>query len=249
MADGPVCVMGKRVDGFDRHHRSLKGGHAIETQRYDHELQDGIGTQFVPGAGQGHDTVDHSAPTRGQQDQREDHSKRLQPVRNCRVMQVMRTGPHVSGNQRPEVHDGQAIGINRALCLLRHKVVHHCQETDGEEKAHRVMPVPPLNYRIDCTGINRVGLGHGDRYGKVIDDMQQGDGQNETAIKPVGDVDMIDSPFRHRAEKNNRIRHPDQGDRQVDGPLEFSIFLALRDAERERNGGRNDNQLPAPEYE
>ncbi len=48
-------------------------------------------------------------------------------------MQVVRAGPDVQGDQRPEVDDGQAVGIDRTLGLLGHEVVHHAEEAGPTE--------------------------------------------------------------------------------------------------------------------
>ncbi|KAG1534509.1 hypothetical protein G6F50_015543 [Rhizopus delemar] len=117
---------------------------------------DRIGTQLVPGALQGHDAVDHAAPGRRQQNQRERHAQRLGPVGQRRIQQVVRTRPHVREGQRPEVDDGKAVRIDRAAGLLGHEVIHHAQEAGGQEKAHRVMPVPPLHHGVLDAGIRRI---------------------------------------------------------------------------------------------
>ena len=44
---------------------------------------------------------------------------------------MMRTSPHVSEYQGPEVHDRQAIRVDGALGLLGHEVIHHAQKTRG----------------------------------------------------------------------------------------------------------------------
>ena len=158
MTDRPVRVVRERVHRLDRHHRTFEGRHAVERQRHDHELEDRIGAQLMPGAGERHDAVDHAAPGRREQHQREHHAERLHPVGQRRVQQVVRTRPHVDGDERPEVHDGQAVRIDRSTRLLRHEVVHHPEEAGGQEKADRIVSVPPLHHRIDGAGVDGIGL-------------------------------------------------------------------------------------------
>ena len=64
MGNAPVGVMRQRIDGFDGHHGSLKGGNAVKRQRHNHETQDRIVAQFVPCTRQRHHAIDHAAPAR-----------------------------------------------------------------------------------------------------------------------------------------------------------------------------------------
>ena len=156
MADSPISIVAQSIDGFNRHHRTFKGRHTIERQRYDQEFQNRVGTQFMPCTGQGHNTVDHAAPRRCKQNQRKHHADRLSPIRQSGVVKMMRACPHIGKNQCPKVNDGQAVRINRTACLFRHIVIHHAQEAGSQEEAHGIMAIPPLNHCINCTGINRI---------------------------------------------------------------------------------------------
>ena len=69
MAYRPIGVMAQGIDGLDRHHGTFEGAHAIKRQRHDHEAQHGVVAQFVPSTRQGHDAVDHAAPTGRQQNE------------------------------------------------------------------------------------------------------------------------------------------------------------------------------------
>ncbi len=164
-------------------------------------------------------------------------------------MQVVRAGPDVDGDQCPEVDDRQAIGIDRTFGLLRHEVVHDPEEAGGEEEAHGVVAVPPLHHRVGGAGVQRVRLHRGDRDFQVVDDVQDRHGQDEGAEEPVTDIDMLDLARRQRAEEDDRIGHPDDGDQDVDRPLQFRVFLGAGEAQRQGDRGEQDDQLPAPEGE
>ncbi len=164
-------------------------------------------------------------------------------------MQVVRTGPDIQGDQRPEVHDGQAIGVHRTLGLLGHEVIHHAEETGGEEKAYRVVPIPPLHHGIRRAAVQRVGLGQADRDFQVVDDMQDGHGDDERTEEPVTDVDVLGVALGHGAEEHNGVGHPDDGDQDVDRPFQLGVFLGAGVAQRQGDCGEQDHQLPAPEAE
>ena len=80
VADGPVGVVGERVDGADGEQRALEGGHAVEGDAGGEELDDRIGAEFVPGAAQGEQAVEHAAPGGSPEHQGEEHAEHLQPA-------------------------------------------------------------------------------------------------------------------------------------------------------------------------
>ena len=249
VTNGPVGVVGQRVHGLDGHHWTFEGGHAVERQRDNQEAQDRVGTQFVPGAGQGHHAVDHAAPGGCQQDQGHHHTQGLSPVRQSGVVQVVRTSPDVDGDQRPEVHDGQAIGIDRTLSLLGYEVVHHAKEAGGQEETNCVVAVPPLHHSIGSTGVHRVGLGQGNRHRHAVDDVQYRNGDDKATEEPVAHVDVLHLTLHDGAEEHQRVAHPHNRDQDVDWPFQLSVFLAAGQAHGQSDRRENDNRLPTPEGE
>ena len=162
-------------------------------------------------------------------------------------MQVVRTCPHIGKNQSPEVDDGQAVRVDRTACLFRHEVVHHAQKACSQEETYGIVTIPPLNHGIDCARINRIGFHEARRNAQVIDDVQQGNGQNETAVEPVGNVDVFDFTFGNRTEEYDGVSNPNQSDQDVDRPFQFSIFFSLGITQRQADDCANDNRLPTPE--
>src|SRR5690606_32405597 len=55
--------------------------------------------------------------------------------------------------------------------------------------------------------------------------------------------------LRDGPEEVHREEDPDDGDSDVDGPLELRVLLRLADAERQREGSGDDDRLPAPEVD
>ena len=159
VADGPVGVVRESVHRLDRHDRAFEGRHAVEGERDDHHADDGIGTDLVPRAAEGEQAVDHATPAGHPQHDREHHAQGLSPVGQGGVEQVVRAGPDVDEDQRPEVDDRQPIRVDGPLGLLGHEVVHHAEETGRQEEAHGVMAVPPLGKSILHAGEGRVALG------------------------------------------------------------------------------------------
>ena len=251
MADGPVGIVRQAVHRLDRQHRALEGAHPVKGERQHHHADDRIGADLVPRAVQGHQPVDHPAPGRHPQHHREHHAERLRPVGQRGVVQVVRAGPDVEEDQRPEVDDRQAVGIDRPVRLLGDEVIHHRQEARGEEEAHRVVAIPPLGQRILHAGKGRVAFGaqKADRDRQIIDHVQHRHGDDEGEVEPVGDIDVRLVPPQDRADEHREIGEPDNRQPQIDIPFGLGIFLRLGDAEKVTGRGQHDEQLVTPEHE
>ena len=130
-------------------------------------------------------------------------------------MQVVRASPHIDGDKCPEVDDGETVGVNRASRLFGHEVVHHAEEGGSEEEANGIVTVPPLRHGIDRAGIDRVGMQPVDRQGKVVEDVQHGDGDDVSAIEPQADVDMFFLTLADGAEEDVTVNDPDNGEENV----------------------------------
>ena len=81
--------------------------------------------------------------------------RRLRPVGQRGVEQVVRAGPDVEEDQRPEVDDRQPVGEDRPFGRLRQEVVHDAEDRRGQEEGDRVVAVPPLHERVLHAGEDR----------------------------------------------------------------------------------------------
>ena len=161
----------------------------------------------------------------------------------------MRAGPDVDEDQRPEVDDREPVRIDRPVRRLRQEVVHESEVRRGQEEGHGVMAVPPLHECVLHAGIERVALQERDRVLEGVHDMQHGDGDDRGDVEPDGHVHVALTAFEDRAEHVDDEHHPDEGDQDVDRPLQLGIFLAGRDAQRQGQRGQHDDQLPSPEVD
>ena len=162
---------------------------------------------------------------------------------------MVRACPHVGKNQRPEVDDGEAVGVHRAASLLRNEVIHHAQEACRQEEAHSVVAVPPLHHGILHASVGRVALHHACRHGRTVHNVQQRNGQDETTVEPVSNVNVLDLANPDGAEEDDGIGHPYQGNQDINGPLQFGVLFAGGVTQRQSDGSQHDDQLPAPERE
>src|SRR3970040_1857200 len=140
-------------------------------------------------------------------------------------MKMVWTCPDVNKYQCPEMHNGKSIGIDRAFCLFRHKVIHHPEKRCCEEKPDGIMPVPPLHHRILHSGIHGIGFHETDRNGHAVEHMQQGNSYNVGAEKPVGHINMFHLTAGNGAKKDVSINHPYQRNQYIDWSFKFGIFL------------------------
>ncbi|MCY1354626.1 hypothetical protein D9M69_410110 [compost metagenome] len=164
-------------------------------------------------------------------------------------MQVVRAGPDVQGDQRPEVHDGQAIGIHRAPGLLGDEVVHHPEEAGGEEEAHGVVAVPPLHHGVGGARVDRIGLEPAHRDGQVVDHVEHGGDQDEGAEEPVAHVDVPGLALDDGAEEDRPIGDPDDGHPHRAGEFHLGVFLGGGQALGQGDQQDHHQRLPAPEGE
>jgi hypothetical protein len=79
--------------------------------------------------------------------------------------------------------------------------------------------------------------------------VQHGHRDDRRDVKPDADVDVLLAPPGDGEEEVQAEEHPDDRDGQVDGPLELGVLLALRLAERQRDGRGDDDGLPAVEVD
>ena len=79
--------------------------------------------------------------------------------------------------------------------------------------------------------------------------MQQRDRQDERTVEPVSDIDVRDLALDERAEEHHGIRHPNQGNQNIDRPFQLRVFLTTGKAHRQRDRGKHNHQLPAPKGE
>ena len=166
-------------------------------------------------------------------------------------MQVMRAGPDIDEDQRPEVDDGEPVRPDRPLSPLRDEIIHDGEKAGGEEESHRVVAVPPLGHRILHAGEQRIALRaeQRDRQRQIVDDMQHGHRDHEAEIEPVRDIDVRLGALRERAEEHADIGEPHDGQPDVGVPFGLRIFAALRDAQHIAGRGDDDEEIVAPEHE
>ena len=157
---------------------------------------------------------------------------------------MVRARPDVAVGERPEGDDRQPVAPDGPAGVLRQEIVEHPEKPACQQKTDRVMAVPPLHDGVLGAGEQRVGLRDRHGYGKTVDDVQHGDDDDERAIEPVGDVDRLDPAFRDGAEEDDGETHPDHGDGDVEGPLQFGVLLAAGPSREERYAAAQHADLP-----
>ena len=170
---------------------------------------------------------------------------------SARVVKMVRAGPDVEEDQRPEVDDRQAIGVDRPLGALRDEVVHDGKEAGGQEEADRVMPVPPLEHGVLHAAPGDVGLRaeERDRQRGIVAEMQHGDGDDEGEIEPVGDEDVRFLALDDRRQEDQEIGDPDDGQPQIGVPFRLGVFLGLGNAKQIAGAGDHDEEVVADDDE
>jgi 23S rRNA (cytosine1962-C5)-methyltransferase len=164
---------------------------------------------------------------------------------------MVRAGPDVEEDQRPEVDDRQPIGIDRPLGALWNEVIHDGKEAGGQEEADRVVPVPPLEHGVLHPAPGDVGFRteHRDRQRRIVAEMKHGDGDDEGKIEPVGDEDMRLFSLDDGHQEDQQVHHPNDRQPQIRVPFRFGIFLGLGYAEQIAGAGNQDEEVVADDNE
>ena len=148
-------------------------------------------------------------------------------------MQVVRARPHVGEYQRPKMNDGQAVRVHRPFRLFGDEVVNNAEKTCCEQKAHRVMAVPPLHHRVLHASVGGIRLHPACGHHGRIDDVQHGHGNDEGTVKPVSHVNMPHLANANRAKKYDGVGHPNDRNQQRNRPFQLGIFFAACVAHRQ----------------
>jgi hypothetical protein len=87
------------------------------------------------------------------------------------------------------------------------------------------------------------------RHRERVEDVQNGDRDDGGDVEPERDVEVALASDLERAEKVPGEDHPDQGDGNVNRPLQLRVLLAGGDAQRQGQRRADDDGLPAPEVD
>ncbi len=163
------------------------------------------------------------------------------------IVQVVRPGPDIGVDERPEGDDREPVAPDRLLGLLREEVVEHPEEAAGQQEADGIVAVPPLHDGILGAREQRIGFPDRHRQRQAVDDVQHRHDDDQRAVEPVGNVDGLDLALRDRAEEDDREADPGRGDREVERPFELRILLAGVPAREYRDRAEHDRGLPGIE--
>ena len=111
------------------------------------------------------------------------------------------------------------------------------------------MAIPPLHHGVHGAGVHGVGLHAGERHFHVVDNVQHRNGDDEGAEEPVGHIDVGGGALHQGAEEDDGIGDPYHSDGDINRPLQLGILFGGGVTQRQRDGGREDDCLPAPEDE
>src|SRR5688500_9704883 len=162
---------------------------------------------------------------------------------------MVRAGPDVDEDERPEMDHREPVGVNGTLRRLRDEVVHDAEDRRGEEEGYGVVPVPPLDKGVLHASEYRVAVREAGWQRQVVDDVQHRHRDDRSDVKPDRDVEAGLTAPRERPEKIDAEDNPDERYRDVDRPDQFGIFLPPSEAEWERDGRGHDDGLPSPEMQ
>ena len=157
--------------------------------------------------------------------------------------------PDIDEHQRPEVDDGEPVGIDGPPRRFRHEVIHDAEHGRGQEEGHRVVPVPPLHQGVLHPAKDGIGMHPTGREREMIDNVEDRHCDDGGDVKPERHIERRLMAPRERPEEVDGEDHPNERHGDVDGPDQFRVFLAASQPQRQRDRRGDDDQLPAPEVE
>ena len=162
-------------------------------------------------------------------------------------MQVVRTGPNVDKNQRPEVNDAQLVTKHRPIGSLGQKVIHQSQKRHGQKERHKVMTIPPLHQRVLNTRIDRVAFAQPHRDDQAVEHMQQRHGDNRRDVEPQRHIHVpLSTMDQSHHEVGSEEQQPNNSDGDIDRPLKLRVLFALGNPKWKRQGRCENDPLPTP---
>src|SRR5690606_8836182 len=105
------------------------------------------------------------------------------------VEKVVGTRPNVDEDQRPEVDDGEPVGIDGASRRLRQVIVHDAEDGRGQEEGHGVVAVPPLHQGVLNAAEDGIAVHQAGGNLEVVDDVEHRHGHDGGDVEPEGDVE------------------------------------------------------------
>ena len=145
------------------------------------------------------------------------------------------------------MYDGEPVGIDRTVSRFGHKIIHQPQEGRGQEEGYGIVAVPPLYQGILYPGVYRVTLKGRYRKLQAVEDMEHSNGDNCSQVKPDRHIEMALPPSQQGRNKVPAENDPNHCNGDIDGPFQLRIFFGSGISQREGDGCRHDDQLPAPE--
>ena len=198
---------------------------------------------------QGGREVEHAAGGRKPDQEGEGEGEGGEPVGRGGQVQVARRDPELDQQQRPQVHDGHAVGVKGRGGEAGREVVGHPEQADDHEGACSVASVPPLQGGVGGSG---EGLAPQDRVGEGREgrrDLEAAEEQGGRQVEPERSVHVALAPPGERHQELHAEHRPKARQGEVHRGLGGGEQPGLQGPADDGPRGPAQRELPAPEVE
>ena len=152
------------------------------------------------------------------------------------MQHVMRARPDVDKGKRPETDHRQPVRVKRRLGGLGNEVVTEGEAERGEDQAHRVVHVEPVQVRlVDARG---------EDGGEVAHEVDERGPEDRGQDVPQRDIHLLVLADGHRGEDIHPEHDPGDHHQDVEPQGQFCVLEALVEAQGESHHRAQDDADP-----
>lgn len=158
---------------------------------------------------------------------------------------MVREGKDIEEDDRKEVKDGKEVRIEREVRMFRKEIINNREERKGKEEGERIMEIKKLSKRIMKEGEGWIDIEEeeGKRDRKIVDDVKNGDGDDEGKVEKVWKIDMWIIEKKESENEKEKIGKKEDGEKDVEIKLGLGILKDMSNEEKIEGRGNEDEKM------
>lgn len=158
---------------------------------------------------------------------------------------MVREGKDIEEDDRKEVKDGKEVRIEREVRMFRKEIINNREERKGKEEGEGIMEIKKLSKRIMKEGEGWIDIEEeeGKRDRKIVDDVKNGDGDDEGKVEKVWKIDMWIIEKKESENEEEKIGKKEDGEKDVEIKLGLGILKDMSNEEKIEGRGNEDEKM------